>query len=248
MRIKVGEIEALFRYPVKSMAGESVVEAELGWHGLMGDRRLSFRRLGELGGFPWLTASRLPELLLFAPLRRGPDVVEDIPTHVRTPEGRELELSGPELAAEISRRFGAPVELVYLNRGIFDEASISLVTAATLEESGRMTSMPADVRRYRPNLLVRTFSGLPFEEDRWVEGLLTFGEGPGAPALFVTHRDERCSMVNFDPDTAQATPEVLRVIARQRDNRLGVYASVVRRGRLSVGQPVFFAPTRTEGH
>jgi uncharacterized protein YcbX len=72
MPIKVGEVEAIFRYPVKSMRGERLETAELGWHGLDGDRRLAFRRADDRGGFPWLTASKLPELILFAPQRREP--------------------------------------------------------------------------------------------------------------------------------------------------------------------------------
>lgn len=65
MPIKIGEVEALFRYPVKSMSGERLEVADLGWHGLDGDRRLAFRRVDDRGGFPWLTATKLPELLLF---------------------------------------------------------------------------------------------------------------------------------------------------------------------------------------
>ena len=67
MAIEIGQVEALFRYPVKSMAGERLEFAELGWHGLEGDRRLAFRRVGNHSGMPWLTATRLPELLLYAP-------------------------------------------------------------------------------------------------------------------------------------------------------------------------------------
>ena len=62
MTIKVGEVEALFRYPVKSMGGEALEEAEPGWHGLDGDRRLAFRRIDDFRGFPWLTATKLPKL------------------------------------------------------------------------------------------------------------------------------------------------------------------------------------------
>src|SRR6188474_3781377 len=91
---KIGEVEALFRYPVKSMGGERLEVADLGWHGLDGDRRLALRRIDDRGGFPWLTASKLPELILFAPQRRGPDENGDLPTHVRTPEGRELAVFG----------------------------------------------------------------------------------------------------------------------------------------------------------
>ena len=66
---QVGRIEAIFRYPVKSMAGQGVEVAELGWHGIAGDRRLGVRCIREWSGFPWLTATKLPDLLLFNPLR-----------------------------------------------------------------------------------------------------------------------------------------------------------------------------------
>src|SRR4029434_5471654 len=114
MPIKVGEVEALFRYPVKCMSGEPLEVADLGWHGLDGDRRLAFRRAADRSGFPWLTASTLPEVTLFAPVPRGPAVGEDLPTHVRTPEGEELAVFGQKLSTEVSRRHGSPVEMMYL--------------------------------------------------------------------------------------------------------------------------------------
>ena len=69
--IEIGCIEAIFRYPVKSMRGESLGATVVGWHGLDGDRRLAFRRLDKRDGFPWLTASKLPDLILFTPQRRA---------------------------------------------------------------------------------------------------------------------------------------------------------------------------------
>jgi len=154
---------------------------------------------------------------------------------------------GPELAAEIGRRHGAPVEMVHLNRGIFDEASISLITSATVGEISRLSGQPADVRRFRPNILIASTRSLPFEEDDWVGGLLSFGDAPDAAAMYITNRDERCAMVNVDPDSARTTPEVLKTIVQARDNKVGVYATVARRGRLIVGQPVFFEPTSVAG-
>src|SRR5712671_5978176 len=104
--MEVGRITALFRYPVKSMAGELLDVAKLGWHGLEGDRRLAFRRLTDKSGFPWLTAGKLPELLLYKPFGLDSNSAEALPTHVRTPDGKELELHGAELREEISRRCG----------------------------------------------------------------------------------------------------------------------------------------------
>jgi uncharacterized protein YcbX/GNAT superfamily N-acetyltransferase len=239
MRIKVGEITALFRYPVKSMAGERLDVADLGWHGLDGDRRLAFRRTGAEGGFPWLTASRLPELLLYAAQQRTPVVDGHLPTHVRTPDGEELPLFSQELAAEVGRRHGAPVEMMHLNRGIFDEASISVITECTVSEIARLAEQRPDVRRFRPNILMTSRVPVPFEEENWVGGVLSFGDEHSA-AVAIVNRDERCSMVNLDPDSARTTPEVLKGIVRVRDNKAGVYGAVTRRGRLAVGQPIFF--------
>jgi uncharacterized protein len=242
MPIKIGEVEALFRYPVKSMSGERLDVADLGWHGLDGDRRLALRRCDDRGGFPWLSASRLPELVLFAPRRRGPTVDGNLPTHVRTPEGEDLPLFGPELATEVGRRHGSPVEMMHLNRGIFDEASISVITSATVGEIGRLAGQHADVRRFRPNILMASLRSVPFEEDEWVGGTLSFGDTKDSAAIGITNRDERCSMVNFDPDSARPAAEFLKAIVRVRDNKAGVYGTVTRRGRLGVGQPIFFEP------
>jgi hypothetical protein len=209
MPIQVGEVEALFRYPVKSMSGEPLEVADLGWHGLDGDRRLAFRRVDDRGGFPWLTASKLPELILFAPQRQGPAVGGDLPTHVRTPEGEELALFGQELAEEVGRRHGSPVEMTHLNRGIFDEASISVITSATVGEIARLAAQRPDVRRFRPNILMASLRSVAFEEEDWVGGVLSFGEANGAAAISITNYDERCSMVNFD-DSARAAPRCWR--------------------------------------
>src|SRR3954463_5198143 len=94
MPITLGEIESLFLYPVKSMRGVPCTDATLGWHGLDGDRRFAFRRLRGTSGFPWLTASKLPELILFAPHRIEDGSAGDLPTHVRTPDGADMPLFG----------------------------------------------------------------------------------------------------------------------------------------------------------
>lgn len=245
MRIKVGEIEALFRYPIKSMGGESIATAEMGWHGLDGDRRLALRRPEDRSGFPWLTASKLPELIRFSPLRRGPAIAGGLPSHVRTPDGADLDLFSQALAADIGRRYGSPVEMVHLNRGIFDEASISVITSTTVGDICNQAAQPADVRRFRPNILIASAQSVPFEENAWVGAVLTFGDTSDAPAICITNYDERCAMVNFEPDSASATPEVLKAIVRLRGNKAGVYAAVTRRGRVSLGQAVFFEPSAT---
>jgi uncharacterized protein len=242
--IKIGEIEAIFRYPVKSMRGEPLERAVLGWHGLEGDRRLALRRLGERGGFPWLTASRLPELVLFTPQRLQDGDGETLPTDVLTPQGEAMPLFGEALAAEVERRSAAPVEMTHLKHGIFDDANISVITSDTVGEVCRRAGVPADVRRFRPNIVIRSTRAIPFEEDEWLGGVLTFGEADDAPAVAVTMHDVRCAMVNIDPDDATLAPEVLKAAVRANQNNAGVYGTVTRIGRLAVGQTVVLHPVR----
>ena len=237
--IEIGQVEAIFRYPVKSMGGERLEAANLGWHGLEGDRRLALRRIEDRSGFPWLTATKFPELLLFRPQRREDGDQEDIPTHICTPDGRAMPVFGEELAAEVGRRWGAPVEMMQVRHGVFDDACISVIAADTVREIGRLTGMSLDVRRFRPNVVVGLRRPGPFQEDEWLGGVLSFGEGSDAPAITVTMRDVRCSMVNLDPDSARPAPEVLKAIVRVNQNHAGIYGTVTRIGRVEAGQTVF---------
>jgi uncharacterized protein YcbX len=243
MLVEIGHVEAIFRYPVKSMGGERLDVANLGWHGLDGDRRLAFRRMDDRSVFPWLTASKLPDLLLFAPQRREGDAREDgaqgdLPTYIRTPDGKELPVFGEDLATEVGRRYRASVEMMQLKHGIFDEASVSVIASDTVREIGRLAGQSPDVRRFRPNIVVRLLRSVPFQEDEWLGGVLSFGEGDEAPAITVTMRDVRCSMVNFDPDSARPAPEMLKAVVRANQNNAGIYGAVTRIGRLAVGQPI----------
>jgi hypothetical protein len=247
MPVEIGRVEAIFRYPVKSMRGERLEAAELGWHGLEGDRRLAFRRMGDGSGFPWLTATRLPQLLLFTPHREEDGATGDLPTHVRTPDGRELPVFGDELAAEVERRCGAAVQMTRLNHGMFDEATLSMIASDTVSEIGRLAGRSPDVRRFRPNVVVRLLRSGPFQEDAWVGGVLSFGEGNDAPAVAATMRDLRCAMVNFDPDTAAPAPEMMKAIVRVNQNYAGIYGAVTRIGRVAVGQTVLLRSAAENG-
>jgi uncharacterized protein YcbX len=238
MLIEIGQVEAIFRYPVKSMAGERLETAELGWHGIEGDRRLAVRRVNDHSGFPWLTATKLPELIRYFPCRGGA-AEGDLPTHIRTPDGKELPVFREELAADVGQRYGAPVQMLHLRHGVFDDASISVIATDTVGEIARLAGMAPDVRRFRPNLLMRAVRPIPFQEDEWVGGVLSFGEGDGAPTIAATMHDIRCSMVNLDPDSAIPNPEMLRAVVRANGNNAGIYGTIIRVGRVEVGQRIF---------
>jgi len=229
---EVGRVRAIYRYPVKSMAGELLSAAQLGWHGLDGDRRLAFVRCGVRAGFPWLNASKLPSLITYVPLR---DADEALPSRVRTPKGEELELHGEALRAELTNAHGAPVELMQLKNGIFDDAALSIITMNAVAAVTGEAGVDADVRRFRPNLLIETTSGSSFPEDAWVGRTLRIGEGEDAPAVSVCVRDVRCVMLNLDPDTAVSDARLLKASARINETCAGVYAMVIKTGPVRVG-------------
>ena len=241
--IHVGYIHELARYPVKSMGGVATDSAFLGWHGLQGDRRFAFRRLEDKSGFPWLSASRLPELLLYQPFGLDEKAEEPTPTHVRTPEGVELAIGSTELQTSVAEKFGSAVELMKLKHGIFDDASVSVINLATIAAIGREAEQDLDTRRFRANIVIATESTEPFLEDGWIGGRLVFGDDETGPIISLTLRDPRCVMINLDPDTAEQDPRIMKAAVRLNGNNAGAYGTVARTGQLSLGQPVSFLPS-----
>jgi len=237
MTIHLGQVYELVRYPVKSMAGVPARSAFLGWHGLQGDRRFAFRRLNDKSSFPWLSASRLPELLLYQPVGLDETAEEPTPTHVRTPDGVELPLAGAQLQGIVSEKLGSPVELMKLKHGIFDEGQVSVINLATISAIGNEAGQNLDPRRFRGNVLIAADSTEPFQEDGWIGGRLLFGNEAG-PIVSLTMRDLRCVMINLDPDTAQQNPSIMKAAVRLNANNAGAYGTVVRTGRISVGDSV----------
>ena len=238
MIIHVGHIHQLARYPVKSMAGVATDSAFLGWHGLQGDRRFAFRRLNDKSDFPWLSASQLPELLLYHPLGLDENAEEPLPTQVRTPEGMIFPIGSAELQQSVAERFGSPVELMKFRNGFFDEGTVSVINVATMSAISREAGQSLDTRRFRANIVIASDTTEPFTEDSWVGGRLIFGDNESRPMLTLTNRDLRCMMINLDPDTAKQNPSLMKAVVRMNENYAGAYASVARTGQISVGQSV----------
>ena len=228
---EVGRVAALWRYPVKSMAAEALDEVKVSWHGLAGDRRWAFVRAGiPRSGFPWMTIRERSDMGRFRPFFVDPARPDASRTLVRTPGGAELEVIDPALAAEL----GDGVRVLKQDRGIFDTMPLSLITTQTLAALGELVGRELDPQRFRPNLLIASADGAPFQEEAWVGAVLRIG----GMRMRVDQRDERCVIVNVDPVTTERDPAVLRMLARERETCTGVYGSIVEPGRVTVGDPV----------
>jgi uncharacterized protein YcbX len=231
---ELGRVAALWRYPVKSMAGEALESADASWHGFAGDRRWAFVRAGlERSGFPWLTIRERSEMWRYRPSFVDPAEPDRSAAVVVTPDGRELDVVDPALAAEL----GDGVRVIKQNRGVFDVSPLSLTTTQSVAAIGSLVGAELEPRRFRPNLLVEAAGDEPFAEDRWVGSVLEIGEA----RIRVDLRDERCVMVNVNPSTTERNAAVLKAIARERGACLGVYASTVTPGRVAVGDAVRLA-------
>jgi uncharacterized protein YcbX len=231
---EVGRIVALWRYPVKSMAACAVDEVDISWNGLDGDRRWAFVRDGqERNGFPWLTLRERSDLSRYRPSFAEPHRPNASPTLVRTPAGRVLDVTDPELANEV----GPGVRVMKQDRGVFDTMPLSLITTQTIASLAAKVGAALEVQRFRPNLVVDAASDAPFPEDEWVGRELRIG----GTRIRVDKRDMRCVVVNIDPATSKRTADVLRAIARERGGGLGVYGTTMDPGRVAVGDVVRMA-------
>ena len=143
-------------------------------------------------------------------------------------------MADPALAAEL----GPGVRVIKQDRGVFDTMPLSLLTTQTLAGLGRLvgTGLAARAVPAQPRSWMRP--GHDFPEDAWVGRVLRIG----GLRMRVDQRDKRCVMVTIDPVTLHRNPAILRAIARERDNRLGVYGSTVEPGRVAVGDPVELEP------
>lgn len=235
---EVGRVVAVHCYPVKSMAGEDLVEAHLGWHGIAGDRRLAFLREDDPSGLPWLSAREAPAALGYRASYVADEDVDRGRAVVLTPSGKQLPVASPELLEEMVELSGRSLRLVRLHRGAFDAMAISIISTSSIASVGGVVGRELDPRRFRPNVVIESFDEHPYPEDRWVGDLLVFGGTPEAARVRINRRDPRCSVVGVDPDTLEVDRGVLGAIVRERKNLCGVYGSTERTGSITVGDVI----------
>ena len=224
----VSRIAQIWRYPVKSLAGERLESCDITVDGLKGDRRWALvDSQPNRAGKP-LTI-RQDERLMTYRARLANGSVE-----VLTPEGstRRLDQSLVETLGELA---GRPLTLRDRAGHNFDDSPVLIVNLATVAAFGLEAGVMVDHRRFRANLFLDSLE--PGEEIGWLGRRIKAGD----VELEVVKRCERCVVITRDPDTTEASPELLRILTEQHDTFMGVYCRVIRTGIVSVGDPC--APT-----
>ena len=206
-------VAELWRYPVKSLAGERVSMATLLPDGMSGDRIVRVR------GPEGVRTSRRHYRLL------GLRGTLDAHGHARI-DGHPWDSA--DALARVRDAAGADAWLE--KWGGLDRFDVLPLLIAT---DGAVAAFGRDVRRLRPNIVVGGVDGLA--EREWLEAELHIGDDA---IIRLDSLRSRCVMTTIDPDTLRVNHDVMRDIVRRFDNKLAVNAEVVRGGLIHVGDPV----------
>lgn len=258
----IGKVDSLWRYPVKSMRGEALREAFLGFAGIHGDRVFAFRSSVSPKGFPYLTAREQRKLLSCQPRFRHPEKsvlpanladaealapgvgltpaptdAADFMLDVVLPTGESLAIDDPALLRALRDGVaGAPeLTLVRSERAMTDCRPLSLLSQQTVRQLGDEVGTPLDARRFRANMYVDLNGSSGFAEDALVGRTLHLGANA---VISILRRDGRCTMITFDPDTGESNPAVLKRVAQAHEGKAGVYAAVLVEGIVRQGDVV----------
>lgn len=214
MNLTVG---ALWRYPVKTLAGERLEVAELTAHGIPGDRVVHVR------GPEGVRTSRRHHRLLGLHATLGPDgepLVDGLPWTSPVVLDRVRDAAGHD--AMLARYDG-------IER--FDVLPLLVATDGAVAAFGR------DVRRLRPNIVVDGVEGT--DEFAWAGAELHIGDA----VIALDSRRGRCPMTTVDPDTLEVDRAVLKDIITRFDGKLALNAEVRRPGTIRLGDPVHLVRT-----
>ncbi len=245
----VGQVESVWRYPVKSMRGEVLPEIFASFAGVYGDRLFAFKSAAAPAGFPYFTGRERPEMLLYCPRFRHQELAPglnlnpvganpaDLAVDVETPSGKVLAIDDPGLLRELTEgaEDGHSLTLLRSERSMTDCRPISLFSLQTARQLGEEVGAILDKRRFRANVYLDLGDPIGFSENGLVGRRLRIGS---KVVVSVLERDPRCKMITLDPVTAIQNPEVLRRVTQAHDGMAGVYAAVLVEGTIRAGDSV----------
>jgi uncharacterized protein YcbX len=256
----IGKVDSLWRYPVKSMRGQELEEAFVGFSGMYGDRLFAFSSSASPKGFPYLTAREQRELLRYRPRFRHPhkaarpiNLAEaesiapglnpvsadtaDLMLDVETPTGETLAIDDLALTHMLRAGVrGAPdLTLVRSERAMTDCCPVSLLSLQTARQLGEELGATADTRRFRANIYLDLNAAGGFAEDGFVDRSIRIGS---KVVISILERDPRCAIITLDPDTGESQPKFLRQVAQAHKGLAGVYGAVLVEGTVRKGDAV----------
>jgi uncharacterized protein len=238
-----GRVLELWRWPVKSMAGEEVRSFRLDERGVGGDRTHAVLHHHKDEWKP-LTARESPRLLNWhAAYPFAPDggLRPDDPPYaqVNGPDGRSWRWGDPRLRTALADDLGRDIDLRRDLAGIQDlERSVLVTTEATRRALEGELGVPIDLRRFRTNVHLE-LDAAPWAEHGWQGDTMRLA---GGVVLRLLHPCIRCAIPTRDPVTTAKWPELLRHLAARHETLFGMNARVVHSGRIAVGETAATGP------
>jgi len=207
------KITEIWRYPVKTMAGEKLQRASVGPLGIEGDRVV---HVEDARGHV-ITSRTHPRFLGHKGVggRRG---------EIRV-DGRPWD--SPEVAAEVAKIAGRGAKLMR-----YDGAERFDVLPLLVATDGAIAAFGHDRRRLRPNIVIGGVEGMA--EREWPGACLRIGK----VLIGVQDLRLRCIMTSFDPDTLVQDKKITLSIYRRFEGKLALNCFVIEGGKIAVGDEV----------
>jgi uncharacterized protein YcbX len=227
----LGQVRALYRYPVKSTAGQALEKAAVTGAGLASDRR--WAAYTEDGGVAsGKRTRRFRPVIGLMDWASNAEDDDDVPVLV-SPDGVRYRADDPAASEALTAAFGQRLTLrPESSIQHHDESPLHLLTTSSLAAVERLVGAPVDERRFRANIIVDTGVDPGFLEDDWIGAELAVGTdvvlhlGAGMP---------RCVMIDYPQKGVAGEHAVLRALGVHHGTKLGVQARAVSTGTLRVG-------------
>jgi len=254
---KIGKLESVWRYPVKSMRGEQVDDVFVAYTGVMGDRVYAISSSHATPEFPWHTNREHEEFVLYNARYKNPQstlkpaameaalkellnppypLENAFTLEIETPGGETLDIDDPAFLEGLRDKSKGALTLHFTQKNAVDCRPLSLFSHQTLAQLGQETGMDLDKRRFRANFYVDWNSANGFYENELVDRKLKVGE---RLEIMILELDPRCKSITIDPETAETQPRLLKHIARKYDGFAGVYAAVLMEGTVKTGDEIY---------
>ncbi|HEY0614916.1 MAG TPA: MOSC domain-containing protein [Candidatus Elarobacter sp.] len=207
--MELGVVEALWRYPVKSLKAEPLGRASVLADGVEGDRGAAL-------------VVETPTHARAGKPYRG----KESPHLHRTAD--------PATAASYASDAGVLLSLDRSRPRWFDARPVSVLFDLWVRDVEALVGEELDPLRWRPNVFVRAAPSFARRE----AGLVGATVRAGSAVLRVVSTIKRCVTPTYDVQTGASLPLVLEAVAAQRDNVVGVYCEVETPGEVAVGDAV----------
>jgi MOSC domain-containing protein len=204
----IGTVAALWRYPVKSLQREELTHATVLADGIEGDRTRA------------LIVANPDHARAGKPLR-GKE------------HNRLHTISGAENGVALAGAAGVTVDIAPPDR-YFDARPVSIIFNTWIADVEVLTGRTIDPQRYRPNIFAQAAPDFYSREEAMIGTTLAIGT-----AIFmVTQPIHRCVTTTYDVTTGESDPNILREVALNRENTVGIYCIVMQPGNIDTGADI----------